>query len=1121
MPVPPAHPDAGTIAAHAERRLEAPEAARIDEHLASCSGCFDTFAETARFVLEEEDAVLPRRAKVLPFVTRPAFRVAASLAVAVGLLVAFQQLWRPHLQGPREPLVADLARAMGETRFIEPRLTGGFQHGRHVVLRSGGSDKPQGLDAHSPAVLAAVARIRERAEGDTSPEALSALAATYLVSGDVGQAVKELESATAQDPKNASLLSDLAAAYLVRASRLDEPADIPKALEAAETAIAIEGAPPEAWFNRALALEQLHLVDSAKKAWEDFLERDSTSPWADEARKHLEELPPAQQSTLEEDRACARAAIAEGQAAVDALADESPSILADYFLAELLPAWSDAYLTGHPSAPVLRTQAQQVGEAIFRTTSDALPRDAALALAAPPSGPSRDRPQVQALGYRALQEAQRLYELGKPACEGFRQSRRLLQEGRSPFAEWARERVLVTCVNPVRGPEVLAEAAWLEGVARQKGYGRLLGRALWTRALYHSDGGDFDRALSDYRLAGDLYHSLRDTENETAVLLRLAVVLSASGDTRAAWRARIRALGALDATKQAMRREEALFMVAVASWQERLVRGAVPALTEFVDSVRSRGNAERLAYAFVWRGDVYHALGEHERAVADLAAARSILAQPGASANADMGSASADAAEGRILAESQPERALSSLRRAIPYFERMIPAWAPALHLQAARLLRTSGSVSEAEAELETAIRQTELQRASLAAAQHQALFFDYAAPMPFDEMVSLQLDAHDDPIRALHYVERSRGGQVTTALAKQPLALEALQARLPAGTALVYYVVLHDRLVAWVVDRTSARCVQLAVAPDDLRHRVAAHDAALQGMAAVPRLDEESARLFDDVIRPLLPALRGHDSLAFVPDAFLRTLSFASLRDRHTGRHLVEDYRLAQSPNGTVLVVASAAASRRTRRDRPRLLAVGDPGLESRSGLPDLQGARAEATEISRLYADSELLLDTAATKRAFFASLERSDVVHFAGHATEGDGPGSGRLLLGADPETDADGVLRPDEILSRRLGRTRLVVLAGCRTAMGSRSGFEGALGAARPFLGAGVPMVVASLWDVDDSASRSFFLEFHRRFLAGGDAATAVREAQLASLRGKDPVLSHPARWAGFVSLGGLM
>ena len=48
------HPDIGQIAAHAERRLTGAEAARMDEHLADCSTCHETFAETLRFALDEE-----------------------------------------------------------------------------------------------------------------------------------------------------------------------------------------------------------------------------------------------------------------------------------------------------------------------------------------------------------------------------------------------------------------------------------------------------------------------------------------------------------------------------------------------------------------------------------------------------------------------------------------------------------------------------------------------------------------------------------------------------------------------------------------------------------------------------------------------------------------------------------------------------------------------------------------------------------------------------------------------------------------------------------------------------------------------------------------------------------
>src|SRR6185503_5659127 len=344
--------------------------------------------------------------------------------------------------------------------------------GRLVVRRSGNAT--QGLDAHSPEVLTAVAHIRQRTQNDTSPAALAALAATYLVSGDVAAAVKALESATAQDPDNPKLQSDLAAAYLVRASRLDEPSDLPKALEAAEKSIEKKDAPLEAWFNRALALEGLQLIDQAKKAWNDYLERDATSAWADEAKKHIEELPYARQSMIEDDLARVRTALAEGPTAIDALADKSPSILADYFVKELLPKWADAHLTGDPNAAVLRTQAEQVGETLLRSTGDALPRDTAKALSRPSGAASRDPPRDQAKGYKLLHEAQRLNDLGKPSCEPFRQSQRLLQDGGSPFANWALERVIVTCLYATKDQAVLSELSQLEDSARKKHYGKIL-----------------------------------------------------------------------------------------------------------------------------------------------------------------------------------------------------------------------------------------------------------------------------------------------------------------------------------------------------------------------------------------------------------------------------------------------------------------------------------------------------------------------------------------------------------------------------------------------------------------------------------------------------------------------
>jgi CHAT domain-containing protein len=98
--------------------------------------------------------------------------------------------------------------------------------------------------------------------------------------------------------------------------------------------------------------------------------------------------------------------------------------------------------------------------------------------------------------------------------------------------------------------------------------------------------------------------------------------------------------------------------------------------------------------------------------------------------------------------------------------------------------------------------------------------------------------------------------------------------------------------------------------------------------------------------------------------------------------------------------------------------------------------------------------------------------------------------------------------------------VVVLAACRTAAGAVSRVEGALSLGRPFLAAGVPNVVASLWDIDDAVSRRFFVSFHRSLLEEGDPLLALRNAQIAFIHGDDTSLAHPASWAPFICMGGL-
>jgi tetratricopeptide (TPR) repeat protein len=94
----------------------------------------------------------------------------------------------------------------------------------------------------------------------------------------------------AAQPANGLFQSDLAAAYLARASRFGRSDDFARALAAAERASVEDPDRVEPYFTKALTLEGLHQPESAVLAWQEYLRRDSGSPWKTEAEQRLASL---------------------------------------------------------------------------------------------------------------------------------------------------------------------------------------------------------------------------------------------------------------------------------------------------------------------------------------------------------------------------------------------------------------------------------------------------------------------------------------------------------------------------------------------------------------------------------------------------------------------------------------------------------------------------------------------------------------------------------------------------------------------------------------------------------------------------------------------------------------
>jgi hypothetical protein len=133
---------------------------------------------------------------------------------------------------------------------------------------------------------------------ETSPNAQSSYALGYflLTQGNFTDAISEFETALRLGDKSARVHNDLGAAYfeLAKASPKEKRLELLSRSMEEFTAAESDGDLREALFNKSLALQELGLAREAKESWTRYLQKDSSSPWAEEARRNLSRIPDEQ-----------------------------------------------------------------------------------------------------------------------------------------------------------------------------------------------------------------------------------------------------------------------------------------------------------------------------------------------------------------------------------------------------------------------------------------------------------------------------------------------------------------------------------------------------------------------------------------------------------------------------------------------------------------------------------------------------------------------------------------------------------------------------------------------------------------------------------------------------------
>ena len=375
---------------------------------------------------------------------------AAVIAVAASLVLLLPRLTSTVLERsiPGSELTA-LVDAVGAQRSIEPRLTGGFSYGRLPATFRAEGNPP--TVSRSPDVIIAAATIEKRAAGLVAPHGRGALGVAYLVMGQFDKAVPVLEELAESGKPSAAVLSDLAAAYMARATMRQHSQDFARALSVADRAVKAEPTLAEARFNRALALEHLSLSEQARVEWEEYLKMDSESGWSGEARNHVATLRAAARApSLEDEKGMVESASRRaGPEDILEAVRRWPHATREWSEEQLLVTWPRLLEEGHfGDANALLARIAAVADVLEKERGDAFTLDALKpAMNAPVDGTTAQSLASAHRTYRAALTEYQEDRIGQ-AAKKFQEVLRPLEQASSPFAVSARFYLAIALYMP-------------------------------------------------------------------------------------------------------------------------------------------------------------------------------------------------------------------------------------------------------------------------------------------------------------------------------------------------------------------------------------------------------------------------------------------------------------------------------------------------------------------------------------------------------------------------------------------------------------------------------------------------------------------------------------------------
>ena len=344
-----------------------------------------------------------------------------------------------------------------------------------------------------------------------------------------------------------------------------------------------------------------------------------------------------------------------------------------------------------------------------------------------------------------------------------------------------------------------------------------------------------------------------------------------------------------------------------------------------------------------------------------------------------------------------------------------------------------------------------------------------------------------------------------------QPIpTIQEVQATLAEKEVLIEYCFGKEHLYALCISKKGEIGFSKLADADALKARLKRFHLNVQryGDSIIAITDTLSSEL----LQPFAHIMEGNLELLIIPDRELYLLPFEALNweIKRTGKpqnptectFVVDDFAVAYSPSWKVHLAH--------REDARGVFLPKSIGIWADVSLGNQKITTNAIFETFGKTIRVDTFSGNNCTKTSFLREQSRYDVLHLFMHGKSNLADRHDNKLSFGHPNDTLWGFEVQEHTFS-----ARLVVLSACETALGRNESGEGSFTLSRSFLQAGVPQVVATLWEVQEEKTAGILADFYRGLGQGIPTTKALQDAKKTYRRNAQGFWKHPAFWAGAV------